>query len=254
MYIYKIIILIWLILLPLLGCENKQTDTNEPQISELNDGITQPKEDNVKVSEAEIKLIEQNSDLVDIQKIDSSLRIDLKYATNDNFMGQVLYTDIDKVYLQKEVALMLKKANQYLIKLHPSYRLLVYDGVRPRSVQQKMWDALDSIPITERTKFVSNPKNGSIHNYGCAVDLTIVDINGTILDMGAGYDDIRKIAYPKFEAQFLAEKLLSEAQVDNRKLLRLVMKKGGFYNIPTEWWHFNAFTREEARRRYKIVE
>lgn len=191
--------------------------------------------------------------LVDIQSVNSGIQIDLKYASNDNFMKQRLYFNLTKVYLQKEVAERLAKCQEYLKKLHPDYSLLVYDGVRPVSVQQRMWNALDTIPVSERGKFVSNPKNHSVHNYGAAVDLTIVDGNNQPLDMGAGYDDIRKIAYPSMEAHFLSTGELTQQQVNNRKLLRKVMRNQGFINIPSEWWHFNAYSRDEVKRRYKVV-
>jgi len=191
--------------------------------------------------------------IVDIHSIDSSIRVDVKYAGTDNFMRQQLYQHIDAIYLQKNVAERIAKCQSYLKKLHPEFSLLIYDGVRPVSVQQRMWDALDSIPEGERGKFVSNPKNHSVHNYGAAVDLTIVDETGKPLDMGAGYDDIRKIAYPSLEAQFLASGELTQNQVDNRKLLRKVMQSQQFRNIPSEWWHFNAYSRDEVKRRYKVV-
>ncbi len=192
--------------------------------------------------------------LTDIQSLDSTILIDLKYAGTDNFMKQQLYFEIDRVYLQKDVALRLIKVQKYLKSLRPDLTLLVYDGVRPLSVQKAMWKALDTIPVKERTKFVSNPANGSIHNYGAAIDLTLATLDGKALDMGAGYDDIRKIAYPSLEAQFLQSGQLSKAQVDNRKLLRKVMKSQAFTNISTEWWHFNACTRKEAKLKYKILE
>jgi len=192
--------------------------------------------------------------LVDIQSIDSTIRVDLKYATTDNFMKKRLYFDIDKAYLQKDIAQRLAKSNRYLKSLFPSYRLLVYDAARPRSIQQAMWDALDTIPVKNRTKFVSNPAHGSVHNYAAAVDLTICDKNGTVLDMGAGYDDIRQIAYPSKEAFFLKNGLLTKKQVENRKLLRKVMASQNFINIPTEWWHFNGVTRQQAKTLFKILE
>ncbi len=191
--------------------------------------------------------------IVSIQSVDSSILVDAKYATTDNFMHQKLYEHIQTVYLQQEVALRLAKAQRYLKMIHPQWSLLVYDGTRPVDVQQRMWDALDSIPVSERVKFVSNPKNHSVHNYGAAIDLTIVDEHQQPLDMGAGYDDIRKIAYPSLEAQFLASGELTQAQVNNRILLRKVMKSQGFINIPSEWWHFNAFRRDEVKQRYQVV-
>lgn len=191
--------------------------------------------------------------IVALKSIDSTIQTDLKYASTDNFMGIVLYEDIDQVFIQQEVGVKLQKAQASLKKINPKLSLLVYDAVRPLSVQQKMWDALDSIPVSERTKFVSNPKNGSIHNYGAAVDLTICDENGVALDMGAGYDDIRKIAYPSLEQEFLKKGELTQQQIDNRKLLRKVMSLAGFYNISTEWWHFNSCTREIAKQKYELV-
>jgi D-alanyl-D-alanine dipeptidase len=156
-------------------------------------------------------------------------------------------------YLQKDVAERLARCQVYLKSIDPDLHLLVYDAVRPVSVQQKMWDALDTIPVSDRTKFVSNPDNGSIHNYGAAVDLTICDANGTALDMGAGYDDIREIAYPRLEEQFLASGELTIEQVENRKLLRKVMASQKFTNIETEWWHFNACSRVLAKEKYSVM-
>ncbi len=205
----------------------------------------------VVIGELEKTLIKQG--LVDIQSIDSTILIDLRYSSLNNFMKEDVYGDLEKVYLQKSVAIDLKKCNDYLKSIDSSLVLLVYDGVRPRSVQQFMWDVLD-LPIHEKTKFVSNPKNGSIHNYGCAVDLTIVTIKGDTLNMGAGYDDIRKIAYPRHELKFLESGDLSREAINNRKLLRKVMKKGGFYNIQTEWWHFNRFNRSKAKLLFDIIE
>lgn len=190
------------------------------------------------------------STLVDIQTINPRIKIDLKYATSDNFMKMVLYDTITKVYLQKDVAGRLGKCQDYLTSLNPNLYLLVYDGVRPVSVQYKMWRALDSIPVRQRVKFVSNPANGSIHNYGAAVDLTICDQNGTPLDMGAGYDDIRKIAYPRMETHFLANGKLTNKQLENRKMLRKIMTSQNFRNISTEWWHFNACSRQTAKAKY----
>jgi D-alanyl-D-alanine dipeptidase len=185
--------------------------------------------------------------------LNKSILVDLKYATTDNFMGIKLYERLKNAYLQKDVAERLSKVQNYLAELKPGYHLLIYDALRPVSVQQKMWDALDSLPPVERGKFVSNPKNRSLHNLGAAVDLTILDQNGVPLDMGAGYDDIRQIAYPSMEKQFLAEGKLAEVQIGNRDLLRKVMKSQGFRQLQTEWWHFNACSRAEGLLKYKVL-
>jgi D-alanyl-D-alanine dipeptidase len=117
-----------------------------------------------------------------------------------------------------------------------------------------MWNALDSIPVKERVKFVSSPGGKSLHNLGCAVDLTICDAKGIPLDMGAGFDDMRLIAYPMHEAKYLAEGTLTKDQLANRKLLRSVMRYAGFTGIPTEWWHFNAYSKKEALERFQVIE
>jgi D-alanyl-D-alanine dipeptidase len=131
--------------------------------------------------------------------------------------------------------------------------LLVYDAVRPLEVQQRMWNALDSIPVARRVRFVSNPANHSLHNYGAAIDLTICDGNGKPLDMGAGYDDMREIAYPKYEAKFIANGQLSNEQVKNRTILRRAMQSQQFRQLETEWWHFNACSRSQAKSKYTVV-
>lgn len=226
-------------------CEEPRLDSNKTQVSKT----SVSKKDSTKLHS---KL--EASNLVDVQTINPSILVDLKYASTDNFMRQRLYFDIDKLYLQKDVAERLSKVQEYLKQLRPDLTLLVYDGVRPLSVQKAMWKALDTIPVKERVKFVSNPASGSIHNYGAAIDLTIAKNDGTALDMGAGYDDIRKIAYPSWETHFLQTGELSKEQVENRKLLRKVMASQGFSNIKTEWWHFNACSRNQAKLKYKILE
>jgi D-alanyl-D-alanine dipeptidase len=222
------------------------------------------RQDSSKVSKDSIqKLLEIESkkrdsillvyNLVDIQTINKDVYVDLKYATTDNFMKIVLYEKMDRAFLQREVATRLSNCQDYLTKLNPTLHLLVYDAARPESVQWKMWNALDSIPAKERGKFISNPTHKSVHNFGAAVDLTICDSKGKALDMGAGFDDIREIAYPSLEQKFLAGGELTKVQIENRKLLRQVMRHQKFRNIPTEWWHFNACSREQAMVKYKLL-
>lgn len=192
--------------------------------------------------------------LVDVQTLNPAILVDIKYATADNFMKIVLYERMKKAYLQKDVAERLSRVQDYLTKLYPGYHLLIYDALRPVSVQQKMWDALDSLPPARRAKFVSNPKNLSLHNLGAAVDITIVDEKLIPLDMGAGFDEIRQIAYPSLEKQFVAEGKLTANHIKNRDLLRKVMFSQGFRQLETEWWHFNACSRPEAVSKYKVLQ
>ena len=192
--------------------------------------------------------------LCDLSKLDKRIFFDIKYASSDNFMNQTLYSIINRPFLNKYVAIRLVKCQDALSKLDSSLHLLIYDAVRPVDVQWKMWNALDTLKPSDRVKFVSNPANKSLHNYGAAIDLTICDSKGNPLDMGAGFDDIRKIAYPSMEAHFLATGELTEQQIANRSLLRKVMRTQGFRYLPTEWWHFNACSRSYAAKKYRLLE
>jgi D-alanyl-D-alanine dipeptidase len=200
-----------------------------------------------------IELICIHAGLVDVHKLDTNIFVDLKYSTSDNFVHIDMYGDFEKAYLQKDVAEKLVEAQKYLSELKEGFRLIIYDAIRPRSVQQKMWDTLN-IPFDEKIKFLSNPKFGSLHNFGAAVDISILDEKHHALDMGTAFDYEGELAYPKSETKLLKEGKLSSLQVDNRKLLRNVMYKAGFYNIETEWWHFNSCTLEQAMGKYKIIE
>jgi zinc D-Ala-D-Ala dipeptidase len=203
------------------------------------------------VSSLERKLIIEG--LSDIQAIDSTIVVDLKYSGCDNFLFLDMYGDLDKCYLQPDVAVKLKNAQSILRKKFPYYSLIVFDGVRPRSIQFKMWDTI-AVPAFERSKYVSNPRNGSLHNFGAAVDLSIIDENGIELDMGTAYDYFGELAYPREEKRLIREGKLSYKQLYNREVLRDAMLEAGFMAITTEWWHFNSCTRNEALLRYKIIE
>lgn len=191
--------------------------------------------------------------LIDIKAIDSSIVVDLRYSTCNNFLGIDMYGDFNKCYLQPDVAQELKCAQETLKSKFPFYNLIVYDAVRARSIQRKMWDTID-VPYSERSKYVSNPNNGSLHNFGAAVDVSIIDEHGIELDMGTPYDYFGELAYPREEERMLEEGKLTHIQLLNRKLLRDVMESAGFMGITTEWWHFNSCFRTEAYEKYKIIE
>lgn len=191
--------------------------------------------------------------LVNIQDLDSTIIVRLKYSTTDNFMKTDVYGHLQNCYLQRETANRLKDAQSLLRMRRPGYSLVIYDGVRPLHIQQLMWDTVD-LPVGEKQKYLSNPKWGSIHNYGAAVDLSILDEHGNAIDMGTPFDHFGRAAHTDSESVLLAEKILTEEQIANRRLLRNVMRDSGFFGIQTEWWHFNSCRREEAAERYKIVE
>lgn len=189
---------------------------------------------------------------VDINIIDSSIVVDLKYSTTDNFLGFDIYGDLNTCYLQTDVAEKLSHAQQILKSKFPFYNLIVYDGARPRMVQYKMWDSI-AVPYNQRSLYLSNPSEGSLHNFGAAVDLSIIDKNGCVLDMGTPYDYFGELAYPREEKRMIFEGKLSYKQLLNRELLRSTMEIAGFTGITSEWWHFNSCSRREAFLKYLII-
>ena len=191
--------------------------------------------------------------LVNIKTIDTSIKVNLKYATNDNFLHKNLYGELKNCYLQKDIADKLVKAQKLLKEKFPFYSLIVFDGVRPLAIQQMMWDELQ-VPEKMKDKYVSNPEVGSLHNFGCAVDLSIVNENGWEMDMGTPYDYFGELGHPIAEPRMIEEGKLTWRQFENRKLLRDVMTEAGFTIITTEWWHFNGSSLKIAGEKYHIVD
>lgn len=179
------------------------------------------------------------------------IALDLRYATTNNFMGVDLYGEFNRAFLHRDAAARLQRAALLLSQEHPGYKLLIFDALRPRSVQRLLWERVEGTP---QQPYVANPASGSIHNFGFAVDLTIVDEAGNSLDMGTPFDAFEKLAQPRLEAQFLKEGSLTQGQLQNRLLLRRVMTQAGFIQLPLEWWHFDALPKREVRQQYKIVE
>jgi D-alanyl-D-alanine dipeptidase len=190
--------------------------------------------------------------LVNINELDTGIQVDLKYAGTDNFLKKNFYGNFKSCYLQPDVAQRLLKAQQLLRKKYPFYSLIVYDGARPLHIQKLMWDAL-KMPVQSKQQYLSSPETKSLHNYGTAVDLSIIARDGNVLDMGTPYDYFGAIAHPEFEDRFLNEGKLSLHQIMNRELLRDIMQEAGFRKIETEWWHFNTCSRAEAESRYRII-
>jgi len=224
----------------------------DKRVSEKKDSLNQPKIEVVKP----MSVLEKNciaAGLVDINNLDTTIEVELKYSTKDNFMGYDMYGDFDKAYLQKDVAEKLVNAEKCLSKTKSGYRLIVYDAARPRSIQKKMWDTL-KMPFSEKIKYLANPKTGGLHNYGAAVDISIMDEKGKPLDMGTSYDFLGALASTKNEMKMLNENKLTQLQINNRKLLRSAMLNAGFYPIESEWWHFNSCSLKKASVKYKIIE
>lgn len=166
----------------------------------------------------------QTNTLINISEMTSDFSFEIRYATSNNFIGEVLY-DCAVCLLQKEVAEALAEANQYFCE--KGYRIKLYDCYRPLDVQKKMWE---KVP---RPTYVANPYGkGSIHNKGAAVDLTLETLDGCFVDMGSDYDYFGREAH--IDNYNFSEQILA-----NRKLLFEGMRKFGFNTIRTEWWHFS---------------
>lgn len=176
--------------------------------------------------------------------------VELRYATPNNFVGRDLYTPLDCAWMHRDGADALARSAAWLAAVRPGHRLLVLDALRPQRVQEELWAALQGTDLLE---YLANPVRGSIHSFGMAVDVTIVDAQRRELDMGTPFDDLTKLSHPALEAEFLASGKLTRPQVDHRQLLRDAMRAGGWVGINSEWWHFDCGDRVKVREDYARV-
>ncbi|NVD96601.1 M15 family metallopeptidase [Massilia sp. BJB1822] len=180
----------------------------------------------------------------------AGIGIDLRYATPDNFVGRDLYTPLDCAWLHRDAAAALESAVAWLAMRRPGYRLLVLDALRPQRVQEQLWQALQG---TELLGYIAEPSRGSIHSFGMAIDITIVDEQGRELDMGTGFDDLSELSHPALEDELLARGAILPEHVANRQLLRGAMFQAGWHGIKSEWWHFDCGDRVQVRATYTRV-
>ena len=189
---------------------------------------------------------------VDVRALDSTIQIHLIYATASNFMNKPVYDGITKAWLHPDAARKLIQAQQKLKREHPAYSLLVYDAARPMEVQRQMWELVRG---TKYVYYVSNPANqNGRHNYGMAVDVTIIDKEGRPLPMGTPVDFFGEEANTDKEPALVKSGKITENEFQNRRLLRRVMQQAGFTPVTSEWWHFNACTAQEAKAKYRLIE
>jgi D-alanyl-D-alanine dipeptidase len=177
--------------------------------------------------------------------------VDLKYNGKNNFMKQDLYCGFDRAYLHAHAFAKFVKVCEFLGQMQPGWKFIIFDALRPRSVQKKMYDFVKGTP---NQNYVANPDRGSMHNFGMALDLSLLDENGIEVDMGTAFDDFSEKAQPQLEQKLLKEKQLTQSQIDNRWILRSAMEFGGFIQLPHEWWHYNALDPDQVRDNFAIVE
>lgn len=165
-------------------------------------------------------------DLVELIKLDSTIRLDIRYATKNNFLGKPVYKQA-RAFLQRPAAEALVRVNQSLRK--QSYGLVIFDGYRPWSVTKIFWDATPE----DKKIFVADPSKGSRHNRGCAVDLSLLDLKtGAEVKMPSEYDEMTERAHINYECAPPEARRL-------RELLRAEMAREGFAVYEPEWWHYD---------------
>lgn len=177
----------------------------------------------------------KQSDLVELTKLDSTFKLDIRYATSNNLAGRPVYTE-PRAFLQRPAAEALVQVNNEFKQM--GYRLLIFDGYRPWSVTKRFWD----LTPKDYKQFVADPKKGSRHNRGCAVDLSLYDMaTGKEVQMPGAYDEETERSYPNYTGG-------TEEQRKMRDLLRSKMEAHGFTVYEYEWWHFDF----KDWRSYKI--
>ena len=190
--------------------------------------------------------------MVNVAALDPAIAVRIVYATADNFVGEVLYDDLNEAWLLPEAAEKLMNAQRLLEQRRPGCRLIVYDAARPMSVQRRMWR---TAVRTGKQYYVANPaRGGGLHNYGAAVDVAILDERGELLPMGTGYDHLGPEANTDRETELVRTGKITEQQRQNRLLLRTVMRQADFRTVASEWWHFNHCLRAEAIARYPLID
>jgi zinc D-Ala-D-Ala dipeptidase len=180
----------------------------------------------------------------------AGIAVDLRYATSDNFVGRDLYSPFDCAWLHRDAAAALEKVVAWLKVERPGCKALVLDALRPQRVQEELWAALAG---TDLQMYLADPARGSIHSFGMALDITLLDESGNEFDMGTGFDDLTERSHPDLEQVLLAKGEITQPQIDNRQLLRDAMAQAGFVGIRSEWWHYDFGDRELVRRTFKRV-
>jgi len=168
----------------------------------------------------------READLVELVMLDKTIKLDIRYATANNFVGRPVYPEA-RAFLQPPAA-------EALLRVHKKLKeqglgLVIFDGYRPWTITKLFWDVVPD----DKRKFVADPAKGSKHNRGCAVDLSIYDHTaGKLIPMPSGYDEFTDRASPDYKGG-------NEEETRNREMLRRLMEAEGFTVNPNEWWHFD---------------
>ena len=194
--------------------------------------------------------LQADRDFVELSALDNVI-IDLKYASCENFMRKNLYGEFNRAFLHRIAYAKLEKVLVTMLAEYPGWKLKIFDTSRPRYVQSAMWSWLENSP---EQRYLADPEQGSIHSYGFAVDLSMVDQSNLELDMGTAFDAFSPLSEPRHESRFMHEGKLSKEQLANRLILRKIMTQAGFSQLPIEWWHYDALPADEVRRNYTTID
>lgn len=164
--------------------------------------------------------------MVELIRLSKSIKLDIRYATDNNFVGKKVYPEA-RAFLQRPAAEALVRVHKKLKK--QGLGLVIFDGYRPWTITKLFWE----VTSEDKRKFVANPEKGSKHNRGCAVDLSIYDRKtGKLIEMPSEYDEFTERASPDYKGG-------TDLERANRDMLRKMMEEEGFTVNPNEWWHFD---------------
>lgn len=192
--------------------------------------------------------LQQDTNAVEITHWEG-LQVELQYSDSTQ---QNLYCGETRAFLHRNASQKVGKALEIIAKEYPGYKLVIWDAARPIFAQEALWGQVKG---TNRMVYVSNPRKGSLHNFGMAIDIAARKPDGSPVDMGSIFDD--------FSAQASASRAVQDSLVRvgrltpkqrlNRQIFTQIMRKAGFIQLPSEWWHFNAASADWVRQNMKFL-
>ena len=234
--VIKLFVSCFSILILLNAC--KKQEKQQPEIVPVKPVLKIDTDSIKKIPEVKKRVLKildtvSNDSFIRLKDYSDDFDYDLRYATENNFLNKKVY-ECAECYMRAETAKKIIKANKYFLK--QGVKISFFDCYRPNSVQYKMWE------IMPNPQYVANPKKGSVHNRGGAVDITLVTLNGESLDMGTDFDFF---GWKGYHDNFnFDDKILK-----NRKLLKETMEEFGFKSVRSEWWHYNMI----GAYKYKVA-
>lgn len=192
--------------------------------------------------------------LIDLQLVVPSIISDVKYATVNNFTGKILYKKQFGLYAVEDLVAAVAEMDRWITRYLPGYKIVIFDAARPISVQKEMFEIVRDTPFES---YIANPYGetpGGFHNYGLALDLTLADNNGHLLDMGTDYDFFGVASHSGIERELLENRAINKTAYANRMLLYSIAGRAGLLPHPQEWWHFQISYEEDSKKKYSLLD